>query len=103
MNIDELRVLNALERRPLTVENLAHTLGCPIQDMHETVERLWQKGFIDTTKATSTQEGAQVRWILNQIVPWGPPPMATETYSNSKTYFILTSKGHLRLHPILSV
>ncbi|HEY9751223.1 MAG TPA: MarR family winged helix-turn-helix transcriptional regulator [Allocoleopsis sp.] len=103
MNVDEMRILSALERRPLTVENLAHTLGCPIQEMHEIVQRLWQKGYIDTTRATAQTHNTRGQWILNQLLPWGHPPVPVEIHSNSKTYFILTSKGHLHLHPILSL
>lgn len=103
MNVDETRVLSALERRPLTVENLAHTLGCPIQEMHEIVQRLWQKGYIDTSRATAQNHHGHGQWLMSQLLPWGHPQVPVEIHSNSKTYFILTSKGHLHLHPILSL
>lgn len=102
MELNEVRVLSALERRPLTVENLAHLLGCSVEDTHRIVQRLWHQGYINTTNATPVTHGTPAHWLMSQILPWGRPSMSAQIHPTSKTYFILTSKGHFRLHPIFS-
>ncbi|MFN6568006.1 hypothetical protein A6770_23300 [Nostoc minutum NIES-26] len=129
---DIRRILTALERRPLTVENLAYALGLPLEETREVMMRLWDEGYIDTT--TSVSSGAKIGAITgstivggvigamaagifgaaigavlgntvgDQIVPAGRQEKRQKTViSDSQTYFILTSKGHYHLHPPTSL
>jgi hypothetical protein len=100
--MDDTQILKALERRPLTVENLAHALGCSVDSMRERVQRLWTKGYIETTHAASPDPAGMGLWLLAQIIPMRQHKHEQCVPSTSQTYFLLTFKGHLRLHPILS-
>lgn len=100
--MDDIQILKALERRPLTVENLAHALGCSVDNMRETVQRLWTRGYIETTHTLSTTPMEMGRWLLAQILPLRRHKQIQCVPSTSQTYFLLTFKGHLRLYPILS-
>lgn len=90
--VDEFQVLSTLERRPLTVENLAYLLGKSVDYTRDLVKRLWNRGYIDAAT------GGIVRRMM-LVAQFG---RRTVRLSDSQTYFILTSKGHFRLHPPFS-
>jgi outer membrane lipoprotein SlyB len=117
--MDDTKILTALERQPLTVENIAYGLGLPVDETREIILRLLHEGYIDTTTSVSSgitigaivgstifggliagPIGAAIGAVLgNQLSSTGSQKKRIP--SDSQTYFILTSKGHYRLHPLL--
>jgi hypothetical protein len=126
--MNDIKVLTALERRPLTVENLSYSLGLPLEETREVVQRLWDEDYIDSTTRTVNSMGGSYGSAIGAAaggaagVLLGPIGAAIGAaigaltgaaisdqfssggsekrfFSDSDTYFILTSKGHYRLHP----
>ncbi|MDX2097322.1 MAG: hypothetical protein SFW36_06055 [Leptolyngbyaceae cyanobacterium bins.59] len=101
--MDEAQILKALERRPLTIDNLAHMLGWKPEDVRGCVMQLWKLGYISTTQVNSLSRQDRTHWLLSQILPLRQGNCCSQQeVSNSGTYFILSSKGHYHLYPIFS-
>ncbi|NJL39443.1 MAG: hypothetical protein HC899_23875 [Leptolyngbyaceae cyanobacterium SM1_4_3] len=88
----EIAVLQALERRPLTVEDLTYVIGAPLEQVQAIVQSLWQTGYIDVITSS----------LLHRILPRLKPPSAKQQEIYPETAFTLTMKGHFRLHPLVS-
>ncbi|VEP12083.1 conserved hypothetical protein [Hyella patelloides LEGE 07179] len=86
-------VLKALEFRPLTIENLAYALEMSPDQARQIIQRLWQEGKINTTKAG----------IFGTIFPFLRPKKRPSQIHDSNTYFTLTSFGYFDLHPVIKV
>ncbi len=92
-DIRTILVLEALEFRPLTIENLAYRLEMPIEQSRGIVQRLWNRGYIDTTTGG----------IFRKIFPIFRSKKQANQIVNSKVYLTLTAKGHFRLHPVITL
>lgn len=92
-NLKAFSVLKALEFRPLTIENLAYALEISPEQARQIIQRLWQEGKINTTKAG----------IFGTIFPFLRPKKRPSQIHDSNTYFTLTSLGYFDLHPIIKV
>ena len=86
-------VLKALEFRPLTIENLAYALEMSPDQARQIIQRLWQEGKINTTKAG----------IFGTIFPFLRPKKRPSQIHDSNTYLTLTSLGYFDLHPVIKV
>ena len=86
-------VLKALELRPLTIENLAYALEMSPEQTRQIIQRLWQEGKINTTKAG----------IVSTIFPFLRPKKRPSQINDSNIYFTLTSLGYFDLHPVIKV
>ena len=91
-DIRTISVLEALEFRPLTIENIAYRLEMPIEQSRGIVQRLWNRGYIDIT----------TRGILRKIFPIFKSKKQAKQIADSKAYLTLTAKGHFRLHPVIT-
>lgn len=85
----DFAVLRAIEQRPLTTEDLAYRLEMPFDQVNCVVQRLWQEGKINTMGSG----------IWRNIFPF----LNHRKRPNSDAYWMLTSIGHFRLHPIISL
>jgi hypothetical protein len=83
-------ILKVLERQLLTVEDLSYVVNLPIDQTRAIVQRLWKKGYIDTTKRTPLHR--LMSFIGNQDEP--------HEVGNQHS-FNLTAKGHFYLHPLV--
>ena len=92
-DIKALNVLEALEFRPLTVENLAYSLEIDQEQVERTVQRLWQERKIDTTRGNT----------LHKILPFLRSPKQPCKIDPANTYLTLTSLGYFHLHPVIQV
>ena len=92
-DIKALNVLEALEFRPLTVENLAYSLEINQEQVYRIVQRLWQERKIDTTRGNT----------LYKILPFLRSPKQSCKIDPANTYLTLTSLGYFHLHPIIQV
>lgn len=88
-----VKVLEALEFRPLTVENLAYSLEIHQEQAYRIVQRLWQERKIDTTRGNT----------LYKILPFLRSQQQTCTIDPVNTYLTLTSLGYFHLHPVIKV
>ncbi|MEB3213152.1 MAG: hypothetical protein VKL39_17505 [Leptolyngbyaceae bacterium] len=84
-------ILRALEQQLLSVEDIAHLLKIPVDQARQMVANLWERGYIDSAK--SSVVGRAVAAFIRS-----PRPMPPE---NPTTHFVLTSRGHFHLHPLL--
>ncbi|MBD2102233.1 hypothetical protein [Leptolyngbya sp. FACHB-261] len=87
----EWDVLQALERRPLTVENLSYILNQPLEAVRGVVKQLWCKGYVDSTTSS----------LWHKVLPIIGRTQTEPRFSDQDTYFTLTAKGHFRLHPVV--
>ncbi len=92
-DIRTISVLEALEFRPLTIENLAYRLEMPIEQSCGIVQRLWNSGYIDMTTGG----------ILRKIFPIFKSKKPASQIADSAAYFTLTSKGYFHLHPVITL
>ena len=92
-DLKTISILEDLEFRPLTVENLAYSLEMNREEIHQIVQRLWQERKIDTTKGS----------ILRKILPFLRPKNQSCKIEPTTTYLTLTSLGYFYLHPIIEV
>lgn len=86
-------VLQALEKRPLTVKGISHIVGLTSDQTWTIVQSLWQNGYID--RASSN--------IFYKIFPMLQDRRQTCQSLDAETYLTLTSRGHFHLHPVLSL
>ena len=93
VDIKTFSILEALEFRPLTVENLAYGLEMDQEEIYQIVQRLWQERKIDTTN------GSTLRKILPFLRSKNQPCKIEPT----TTYLTLTSLGYFHLHPVIKV
>ncbi|MEL6223421.1 MAG: hypothetical protein AAFR31_12365 [Cyanobacteria bacterium J06627_8] len=84
-------ILHALEQQLLSVEDIAHLLKISIDQAHQIVKNLWRRGYIDSAK--SSVVGRAVAAFIRSPRPTPP--------TNPTTHFVLTSRGHFHLHPLL--
>ncbi len=92
-DLKAVSVLKALEFRPLTIENLAYGLEMSPDQARQIIQRLWQEGKINTTKAG----------ILGTIFPFLRPKKRPSHISDATTYFTLTSCSYFDLHPVINL
>lgn len=92
-DIKALNVLESLEFRPLTVENLAYSLEINQEQVYRIVQRLWQERKIDTTRGST----------LYKIIPFLRSPKQPCKIDPANTYLTLTSLGYFHLHPVIKV
>ena len=88
-NLQAISILQALEFKPLTIENLVYTLNLPQEKVHHLVQRLWNEGKIDTVTGG----------ILRKIFP----TLRSKKQLNESAYFTLTSLGYFHLHPLIDI
>jgi hypothetical protein len=85
-------LLRALERQPLTIENLCYALQLSADQVKALVQYLWNAGYIAQTTGS----------VLDKLFPrWGRRPFQVAKI-DSPSYFTLTAKGHFHLHPIVT-
>lgn len=90
LNTQEVTALKALEKRPLTTEDLVYVVnqGSPEQ-VRTLVRSLWQRGYIDRVTGG----------LLSKLFPRLRRHADQEI--DSDTPLTLTSKGHFHLHPLI--
>lgn len=88
-----LAVLEALEKRPLTVTGLVYVVGLTLEQVWTIVRALWQQGYID--RATSN--------IVYKVFPMLKDRHRSCQTIEADTYLTLTAKGHFHLHPVVSL
>ncbi|MGF1498417.1 MAG: hypothetical protein ACFB8W_16575 [Elainellaceae cyanobacterium] len=87
-----LPILRALEPHPLTILDLAHVLGHPLDQIRPNVHSLWRTHYIDLTTGS----------LVHRILPMLPRLRHPQTITDTDSYFTLTMKGHFRLHPLIT-
>lgn len=91
-------LLRALERRPLTVENLCYVLQLSVEQVRALVQYLLNAGYIGSTRSS----------VLRKFFPlWGRSRRSLTVAAQQVTfdtpdYFTLTAKGHFYLHPLVT-
>jgi len=122
-----LQILQALERRPMTIENLAYSFAISEQEMFKTAKNLLNEGYIYNTSSNSIKNigvaaaigaaafalsplsllatGVAVGFLIgkgsNELFRSKSSQNSIEI-DNTSTYFTLSPKGHFYLHPITS-
>jgi DNA-binding MarR family transcriptional regulator len=86
----ETAVLRVIEQQLLTVEDLAHIVGLPVERVQAILQHLWQEGLIDFRKRSLMDKLLSVVAQSSRNCP-----------INYDTSFNLTAKGHYHLHPII--
>ncbi|MBD2090517.1 hypothetical protein H6F67_11700 [Microcoleus sp. FACHB-1515] len=91
-------LLRALERRPLTVENLCYVLQLSADQVRALVQYLLNAGYIGSTRSSI---------IRKLFLPWGRLNQAATLSTQQVTYdtpdyLTLTAKGHFHLHPFVT-
>ncbi|MEM8639136.1 MAG: hypothetical protein AAGG51_10025 [Cyanobacteria bacterium P01_G01_bin.54] len=84
----DFSILSAIEHRPLTTKDLAYRLEVSFERVECLVQRLWQEGKIDTMESS----------LWQKMLPF----FRSRKQPHPDTYWMLTSMGHFRLHPIIS-
>lgn len=93
LDAHSIAVLQALEKRPLTVKGLSYVTGHSQQQAQQLMQELCQAGYIDRTTSN----------ILHKVFPaLGKNLQQTCENFDLNTYFTLTAKGHFLLHPVLT-
>jgi DNA-binding MarR family transcriptional regulator len=86
----QLQLLQALDRYPLSVTDLAHTVGLSPSVTHSLIQTLWTQGHIDYLSAA----------LPYKILPF----LRVQTYRSQSVsperFLTLTSKGYFRLYPL---
>jgi hypothetical protein len=103
-------VLRAIERRPLTVENLCYALQLPVDQAKALVQYLWNAGYIATTGSVLPRLFSRLRRRGSsqyQSTPFSASVSSAQRSSQQLTvdfpaYFTLTAKGHFHLHPLVT-
>ncbi|NEO86126.1 MAG: hypothetical protein F6J87_18000 [Spirulina sp. SIO3F2] len=85
----DFAVLRAIEKRPLTTEDLAYRLERPFAHVGQVIEQLWQARKIDTMGSGT----------LQKMLPF----LRSHHQPNPDAYWMLTSLGYFALHPIISL
>ncbi|MGK7899345.1 MAG: hypothetical protein AB4372_38460 [Xenococcus sp. (in: cyanobacteria)] len=93
VDIKTYSILEALEFRPLTVENLTYGLEMDQEEIYQIVQRLWQERKIDTTNGST----------LHKILPFLRSKNQPCKINPTTTYLTLTSLGYFYLHPVIKV
>ncbi|HCF30290.1 MAG TPA: hypothetical protein DEV81_24525 [Cyanobacteria bacterium UBA11049] len=92
-HFDEIELLATLENQPLNIKTLASILNKLEGHVRNLIQPLFEEGYID----------AVGNCILHYIFPsLGKNRRVKTEISDSETYFLITSKGHYRLHPFIS-
>lgn len=86
----QLQILQALNRYPLSVTDLAPTIGQPPATTHALIQTLWSKGYLD---------------YLGTALPYTVLPFLRDRQYRSQPvvpdkFLTLTAKGYFRLYPI---
>jgi hypothetical protein len=83
-------ILKAIERRPVTLEDLVYVVGIPFEQAHSLVQDLWKEEYISRLQG-------------NAFLIFFPffDPQRQQKPIDAKSYLSLTSKGYFLLHPIL--
>lgn len=92
-NAKTVAVLEALEKRPLTVTGLVYVLGLTLDQAWTIVQSLWQHGYIE--RATSS--------IVYKVFPMLKDRQNATRTIDAETYLTLTARGHFYLHPVVSL
>ena len=92
-DLKTISILEALEFRPLTVENLAYSLEMTQEQTYQIVQRLWQERKIDSIQGST----------LRKILPFLRPKNQSCKIEPTTTYLTLTSLGYFYLHPVIKV
>lgn len=85
-------VLQALEQQLLSVEDIAHVQNISVEQANQIVKNLWERGYIDSAKSNVVGRAMAVFTRSPRSIP----------SVHSAKHFVLTSRGHFHLHPLLS-
>jgi hypothetical protein len=88
-----IAVLEALEKRPLTVTGLVYIVGLTLDQAWTIVQELWRQGYIE--RATSS--------IVSKVFPRLKDRQHSGQTLDAETYLTLTARGHFHLHPVVSL
>lgn len=91
LNSQENAILRSLIRHPMTIEDLSHTLGMPLDHVQAIVASLWAVGAIDVTTGH----------LLHRLFPVRKPETQVKKEIDPGDYFTLTMRGHFRLRPFV--
>jgi hypothetical protein len=91
-------LLRAVERRPLTTENLSYVLQMSSDQVRELVQYLWNAGYIDPTSVNVFRKiFPNLRRAQNVSIE-----TTQQLQIDSPAYFTLTAKGFFHLHPLVT-
>lgn len=107
VNAETIAVLRALERRPLTIENLCYALQLSADQVKEVVQYLWNVGYISTTdhalpRLFSLWRRRSTTTATYRSASTHPPSGEPQFSEDFPAYFTLTAKGHFYLHPLIT-
>ncbi|MBD2460661.1 hypothetical protein H6G89_06350 [Oscillatoria sp. FACHB-1407] len=91
LEFQEAAVLRSLIRHPMTVEDMSHTLGWPVEHIQAIVASLWAAGAIDVTRGH----------LLHRLFPVSKPESEVKKELDLGDYFTITMRGHFRLRPLV--
>jgi len=92
-------LLRAVERRPLTTENLSYVLQMSSDQMRMLVQYLWNAGYIDPT---SVNVFRKIFPNLRRVQSVSREATQQLQLIDSPAYFTLTAKGFFHLHPLVT-
>lgn len=84
----EIKILKAIEQRPIAIEDLVYVIGLPINQVSSIVQNLWKRGYIDRASSNFISMLFPQRKKAQQLDPQIP--------------LALTSTGYFFLHPIIT-
>jgi hypothetical protein len=92
-------LLRAVERRPLTTENLSYVLQMSSDQVRGLVQYLWNAGYIDPT---SVNVFRKIFPNLRRVQNVSREATQQLQMIDSPAYFTLTAKGFFHLHPLVT-
>jgi hypothetical protein len=92
-------LLRAVERRPLTTENLSYVLQMSSDQVRVLVQYLWNAGYIDPT---SVNVFRKIFPNLRRVQNVSREATQQLQMIDSPAYFTLTAKGFFHLHPLVT-
>ncbi|MDX2216580.1 MAG: hypothetical protein SFY66_25175 [Oculatellaceae cyanobacterium bins.114] len=93
LEFQETAILRSLIRHPMTIEDLSHTLGMPLDHVQAIVASLWAAGAIDVTRGN----------LLHRLLPTRKPESQLKKEIDPGDYFTMTMRGHFRLRPLVKL
>ncbi len=88
----DIRILAAIEKRPLTAEDLVYVVGMPLATLLPRLQSLWHRGYIERTTTNS----------LYLMFPQFRSQQRKHQTINPDAYLTLTATGRLFLRPVIA-
>ena len=92
IDVQETQILKALEKRPLTAEELVYAVGLPFERVQAIVQSLWNRGYIERTTSG----------FVYLMFPALRSDKRKRLEVDANTYLTLTARGSRFLHPLIA-